>query len=198
MQADGAFFFDLKCGEWPDWEACATDLDCSRTVMQLCLVLEVCGSTPGQGKYFELRFFLARLGAAVTAILSCHWGRFVCTQGAPAENDSKNKRKTEKAENPEKKAGPCASAPVVASPQVGLGSRSALGERPNPPSQIFIRVGGVWVGGLVLGGWVPQNPKTPQPLINEAWLGARERGGAHTSSFRIDVGRVAFGVRHMM
>ena len=40
------------------------------------------------------------------------------------------------------------------------------GERLNPPPQMFIRGGGVWVGCLVLGGWVPQNPKTPQPLIN--------------------------------
>ena len=38
---------------------------------------------------------------------------------------------------------------------------------------MFIRVWGVWVGGLVLGGWVPKNPKTPQPLINEAWCGLR-------------------------
>ena len=40
---------------------------------------------------------------------------------------------------------------------------------PPPPPQMFIR-GGVWVGCLVLGGWVPQNPKTPQPLINVPWF----------------------------
>ena len=45
------------------------------------------------------------------------------------------------------------------------------GERLNPPPQMFIRGGGVWVGCLVLGGWVPQNPKTPQPLINIPWTG---------------------------
>ena len=44
------------------------------------------------------------------------------------------------------------------------------GERLNPHPQMFIRGGGVWVGCLVLGGWVPQNPKTPQPLINIPWL----------------------------
>ena len=38
--------------------------------------------------------------------------------------------------------------------------------QPPPPPQMFIRGGGVWVGCLVLGGWVPPNPKTPQPLIN--------------------------------
>ena len=49
----------------------------------------------------------------------------------------------------------------------GAGEPFSPGRAPQPPPQMFIRVGGVWVGGLVLGGWVPQNPKTPQPLINE-------------------------------
>ena len=48
------------------------------------------------------------------------------------------------------------------------------GERLNPPPQMFIRGGGVWVGCLVLGGWVPQNPKTPQPLINIPWSPSQE------------------------
>ena len=47
---------------------------------------------------------------------------------------------------------------------------------PPPPPQMFIRVGGVWMGGLVLGGWVPQNPKTPQPLMNEAWIPPLDKG----------------------
>ena len=51
----------------------------------------------------------------------------------------------------------------------GAGEPFSPGRAPQPPPQMFIRVGGVWVGGLVLGGWVPQNPKTPQPLINEVW-----------------------------
>ena len=48
---------DSKCGELPEWEVYATDLDCSRIVMQLCPVLEVCGSIPGQENCLELRFF---------------------------------------------------------------------------------------------------------------------------------------------
>ena len=52
-----AFFFDLKCGQLPQWGVYTTDLDCSRTVMQLCPVLEVCSPIPGQGNCFELRFF---------------------------------------------------------------------------------------------------------------------------------------------
>ena len=52
-----ALFFDLKCGEQPEWEVCTVELDCSRAVMQLCADLEVCGSIPDQGNYFELRFF---------------------------------------------------------------------------------------------------------------------------------------------
>ena len=52
-----ALFFDLKCGEPPEWEVCIAELDCSRTVVQLCADLEICGSIPGQGNFFELRFF---------------------------------------------------------------------------------------------------------------------------------------------
>ena len=48
----------------------------------------------------------------------------------------------------------------------GAGEPFSPGIVPQPPPQMFIRRGGVWVGCLVLGGWVPQNPKTPQPLIN--------------------------------
>ena len=63
---------------------------------------------------------------------------------------------------------PCASAAVVASPQVGLGSRSALGERLNPPppppaSNVYKRGGGL--GGWLGLGWVgaskSQNPPAP-------------------------------------
>ena len=54
----------------------------------------------------------------------------------------------------------------------GAGEPFSPGRAPQTPSQMFIRGGGgVWVGGLVLGGWVPQNPKTPQPLINVPWGG---------------------------
>ena len=85
----------------------------------------------------------------------------------------KHRKKSEKYKPPPpQKAGPCASAAVVASPQVGLGSRSAPGERLNPPPSNVYKRGGVWVGCLVLGGWVPQNPKTPQPLINVPWPSA--------------------------
>ena len=47
-----------------------------------------------------------------------------------------------------------------------IGSRPfSPGRAPQPPPQMFIRVGGVWVGGLVLGGWVgaskSQNPPAP-------------------------------------
>jgi len=51
----------------------------------------------------------------------------------------------------------------------GAGEPFSPGRAPQPPPQMFIRGGGVWVGCLVLGGWVPQNPKTPQPLINIPW-----------------------------
>mmetsp|Transcript_44210 Transcript_44210/g.71902 ORF Transcript_44210/g.71902 Transcript_44210/m.71902 type:complete len:263 (-) Transcript_44210:378-1166(-) len=47
----------------------------------------------------------------------------------------------------------------------GAGEPFSPGRAPQPPPQMFIRVGGVWVGGLVLGGWVPQNPSPP--LIND-------------------------------
>ena len=105
-------------------------------------------------------------------------------QGAPAENDSK-KKTTEKAENPEKnqkstppkKAGPCASAAVVASPQVGLGSRSAPGERlnpPPPPSNVYKGRGGL--GGWLGLGWVgaskSQNPPAPyKRSLPWTWMG---------------------------
>ena len=74
-----AFFFDLECGELPEWEVCATRLDCSRMVMQLCPVLNGCGSIPGYGNCFELRFF-CKVGSKsdCSSILSCQWGRFVC------------------------------------------------------------------------------------------------------------------------
>ena len=50
----------------------------------------------------------------------------------------------------------------------GAGEPFNPGTAPQTPPQMFIRVGGggFWLDGLVLGGWVPQNPKTPQPLIN--------------------------------
>ena len=63
----------------------------------------------------------------------------------------------------------------------GAGEPFSPGRAPQPPPQMFIRVGGVWVGGLVLGGWVPQNPKTPQPLINEAWLTRKRHTMPHSA-----------------
>ena len=42
-----ALFFDLKCVQEPKWEVHTGELDCSGTVVQLCVDLEVCGSIPG-------------------------------------------------------------------------------------------------------------------------------------------------------
>ena len=65
----------------------------------------------------------------------------------------------------------------------GAGEPFSPGRAPQPPPQMFIRVGGVWVGGLVLGRWVPQNPKTPQPLINEVC--SHPRGGGRARSLYV-------------
>ena len=43
-----------------------------------------------------------------------------------------------------------------------IGSRPFIpGRAPQPPPQMFMRVGG--------SRWVPQKAKNPQPLINEVW-----------------------------
>ena len=60
-------------------------------------------------------------------------------------------------------------APLRPHLQLGLGSRSAPGERLNPPpapSNVYKGQGGLG-GWLGLGWVVPQNPKIPQPLMNE-------------------------------
>ena len=65
----------------------------------------------------------------------------------------RKRKKSEKYKTQKKKAGPCASAAVVASPQVGLGSRSAPGERLKPPpSNVYKDLGGL--GGWLGLGWV--------------------------------------------
>ena len=49
------------------------------------------------------------------------------------------------------------------------------------------------MGGLVLGGWVPQNPKNPQPLTNEAWPHATScsRGGRAVFCIACTLGKAA-------
>ena len=68
-------------------------------------------------------------------------------------------------QNRRKKAAPCASAAVVASPhrELQLGCHSTLGEHFSPPQMFIIGEGGVLGGFLILGGWLPQTPAGPPP-----------------------------------
>ena len=81
----------------------------------------------------------------------------------------KHRKKSEKYKTPPQKGGTMCFGSRGSITSGGAGEPFSPGRAPQPPPSNVYKRGGVWVGCLVLGGWVPQNPKTPQPLINVPW-----------------------------